>query len=199
MLTWQLYLGSHTRAFREAFFESVAKALRPGGVLCTQAESIWLLMHKIEDIVARCLKGRSITSGKLFLHILGDLQPVTRAKLQTTQVVCSSPYTRFIDDWSWSWSCWWIGTHCSIKASPRLTNLDRRMHMEPVSDRGGHNIIHQHNGFWSPQNRTKNRKWDAKDVWKMQHKNLEDKSNNGGTTLSMQGPGKLYTTLGEKV
>ncbi|XP_042062738.1 spermidine synthase 1-like isoform X2 [Salvia splendens] len=35
-------------------FASVARALRPGGVVCTQAESIWLHMHIIEDIVANC-------------------------------------------------------------------------------------------------------------------------------------------------
>jgi len=39
---------------KSPFFESVAKALRPGGVVCTQAESIWLHMHIIEDIVANC-------------------------------------------------------------------------------------------------------------------------------------------------
>uniref|UniRef100_A0A7N0TE44 spermidine synthase n=1 Tax=Kalanchoe fedtschenkoi TaxID=63787 RepID=A0A7N0TE44_KALFE len=40
--------------FEKPFFESVAKALRPGGVVCTQAESIWLHMHIIEDIVSNC-------------------------------------------------------------------------------------------------------------------------------------------------
>lgn len=28
--------------------------MRPGGVVCTQAESIWLHMHIIEDIVVNC-------------------------------------------------------------------------------------------------------------------------------------------------
>ncbi|XP_038983853.1 spermidine synthase 1-like [Phoenix dactylifera] len=37
--------------FEKPFFESVARSLRPGGVVCTQAESIWLHMHIIEDIV----------------------------------------------------------------------------------------------------------------------------------------------------
>ncbi|KAH0662144.1 hypothetical protein KY284_027075 [Solanum tuberosum] len=32
----------------------VAKALRPGGVVCTQAESIWLHMHLIKKIIANC-------------------------------------------------------------------------------------------------------------------------------------------------
>ncbi|KAJ4973950.1 hypothetical protein NE237_007124 [Protea cynaroides] len=41
-------------AQEKPFFQSVAKALRPGGVVCTQAESIWLHMHIIEDIVSNC-------------------------------------------------------------------------------------------------------------------------------------------------
>lgn len=40
--------------FEKPFFASVARALRPGGVVCTQAESIWLHMHIIEGIVANC-------------------------------------------------------------------------------------------------------------------------------------------------
>ncbi|CAN1311001.1 Spermidine synthase 1 [Linum perenne] len=40
--------------FEKPFFQSVANALRPGGVVCTQAESIWLHMHIIEDIVTNC-------------------------------------------------------------------------------------------------------------------------------------------------
>lgn len=46
--------GPAKELFEKPFFESVAKALRPGGVVCTQAESIWLHMHIIEDIVANC-------------------------------------------------------------------------------------------------------------------------------------------------
>lgn len=49
-----LHLGPAQELFEKPFFESVAKALRPGGVVCTQAESIWLHMHIIEDIVANC-------------------------------------------------------------------------------------------------------------------------------------------------
>ncbi|KAG5520960.1 hypothetical protein RHGRI_033501 [Rhododendron griersonianum] len=47
-------IGPAQELFEKPFFESVAKALRPGGVICTQAESIWLHMHIIEDIVANC-------------------------------------------------------------------------------------------------------------------------------------------------
>ncbi|KAF5746621.1 spermidine synthase family protein [Tripterygium wilfordii] len=47
-------IGPAQELFEKPFFESVAKALRPGGVVCTQAESIWLHMQIIEDIVANC-------------------------------------------------------------------------------------------------------------------------------------------------
>lgn len=46
--------GPAQELFEKPFFESVARALRPGGVVCTQAESIWLHMHIIEDIVNIC-------------------------------------------------------------------------------------------------------------------------------------------------
>ncbi|KAJ7943624.1 Spermidine synthase [Quillaja saponaria] len=47
-------IGPAQELFEKPFFASVAKALRPGGVVCTQAESIWLHMDIIEDIVANC-------------------------------------------------------------------------------------------------------------------------------------------------
>ncbi|CAL0314056.1 unnamed protein product [Lupinus luteus] len=47
-------IGPAQELFEKPFFESIARALRPGGVVCTQAESIWLHMHIIEDIVANC-------------------------------------------------------------------------------------------------------------------------------------------------
>ncbi|ERN19102.1 hypothetical protein AMTRI_Chr10g232970 [Amborella trichopoda] len=47
-------IGPAQELFEKPFFEAVAKALRPGGVVCTQAESIWLHMHIIEDIVDVC-------------------------------------------------------------------------------------------------------------------------------------------------
>ncbi|KAI4304959.1 hypothetical protein MLD38_040412 [Melastoma candidum] len=47
-------IGPAQELFEKPFFESLAKALRPGGVICTQAESIWLHMHIIEDIAANC-------------------------------------------------------------------------------------------------------------------------------------------------
>lgn len=48
------HVGPAQELFEKPFFKSVSKALRPGGVVCTQAESIWLHMHIIEDIVANC-------------------------------------------------------------------------------------------------------------------------------------------------
>ncbi|URD97734.1 Spermine/spermidine synthase [Musa troglodytarum] len=47
-------IGPAQELFEKPFFQSVAKALRPGGVVCTQAESIWLHMHIIEGIVSTC-------------------------------------------------------------------------------------------------------------------------------------------------
>ncbi|RVX10582.1 Spermidine synthase [Vitis vinifera] len=47
-------IGPAQELFEKPFFASVARALRPGGVVCTQAESIWLHMHIIEDIVTNC-------------------------------------------------------------------------------------------------------------------------------------------------
>lgn len=46
--------GPAQELFEKPFFQSVARALRPGGVVSTQAESIWLHMHIIENIVANC-------------------------------------------------------------------------------------------------------------------------------------------------
>ncbi|KAL5720333.1 spermidine synthase [Ranunculus cassubicifolius] len=47
-------IGPAQELFEKPFFESVAKALRPGGVVCTQAESIWLHMDIIEGLVTNC-------------------------------------------------------------------------------------------------------------------------------------------------
>ncbi|KAJ3700249.1 hypothetical protein LUZ61_003954 [Rhynchospora tenuis] len=38
------------------FFEMIARALRPGGVLCNQAESMWLHTHLIQDMLSICHK-----------------------------------------------------------------------------------------------------------------------------------------------
>ncbi|CAA0237627.1 unnamed protein product [Arabidopsis thaliana] len=47
-------IGPAKELFEKPFFQSVARALRPGGVVCTQAESLWLHMDIIEDIVSNC-------------------------------------------------------------------------------------------------------------------------------------------------
>ncbi|KAJ7529066.1 hypothetical protein O6H91_15G032500 [Diphasiastrum complanatum] len=47
-------VGPAQQLFERPFFQSMAKALRPGGVVCTQAESPWLHMHIIKDIVSAC-------------------------------------------------------------------------------------------------------------------------------------------------
>ncbi|PKA46606.1 Spermidine synthase 1 [Apostasia shenzhenica] len=47
-------IGPAQELFKKPFFETVCMALRPGGVVCTQAESIWLHMHIIEDIISNC-------------------------------------------------------------------------------------------------------------------------------------------------
>ncbi|KAE8124187.1 hypothetical protein FH972_019093 [Carpinus fangiana] len=40
--------------FETSFFELVTKSLRPGGVLCIQAESIWFHSLDIEQLVKKC-------------------------------------------------------------------------------------------------------------------------------------------------
>ncbi|XP_031114849.1 putrescine N-methyltransferase 1-like [Ipomoea triloba] len=47
-------IGPAKELFERPFFEAVAKGLRAGGVVCTQAESIWLHMHLIKQIIANC-------------------------------------------------------------------------------------------------------------------------------------------------
>eukprot|EP01018_Ginkgo_biloba_P000468 Gb_30418 [translate_table: standard] len=47
-------VGPAQELFEKPFFETVARALRPGGVVCSQAESMWLHMHIIQDIVSAC-------------------------------------------------------------------------------------------------------------------------------------------------
>jgi len=39
---------------KPSIFESVARALGPGGVVCALRQSTWLQMHVIGDIVANC-------------------------------------------------------------------------------------------------------------------------------------------------
>jgi spermidine synthase len=46
--------GHDHELFKTSFFEFVAKALRPGAVLCIQAESIWFHSLDIEELVTKC-------------------------------------------------------------------------------------------------------------------------------------------------
>ncbi|CAN0857348.1 Spermidine synthase 1 [Linum grandiflorum] len=52
-------IGPAKDLFEKPFFELIAKALRPGGVVCTQAESLWLHMNLIQDIVSNCREVKS--------------------------------------------------------------------------------------------------------------------------------------------
>lgn len=47
-------VGPAQELFEKPFYELVARALRPGGVVISQAESLWLHMHVIQDIVSAC-------------------------------------------------------------------------------------------------------------------------------------------------
>lgn len=47
-------IGPAQQLFERPFFESMARALRPGGVVCTQAESIWLHLEIIKEIAQAC-------------------------------------------------------------------------------------------------------------------------------------------------
>lgn len=47
-----LTAGPAEGLFQKPFYESLARALRPGGVACTQAESIWLHLPIIKEVVA---------------------------------------------------------------------------------------------------------------------------------------------------
>eukprot|EP00250_Pteridium_aquilinum_P014957 c22303_g1_i1 orf=146-1312(+) len=47
-------IGPAQQLFEKPFFDSVARALRPGGVFSTQTESLWQHMHVIQDLVAVC-------------------------------------------------------------------------------------------------------------------------------------------------
>ncbi|EYU25208.1 hypothetical protein ABFS82_06G022800 [Erythranthe guttata] len=47
-------VGPAQELVERPFFESIARALRPGGVLCNMAESMWLHTHLIQDMVSLC-------------------------------------------------------------------------------------------------------------------------------------------------
>lgn len=47
-------VGPAQELVERPFFETIARALRPGGVLCNMAESMWLHTHFIESMVSIC-------------------------------------------------------------------------------------------------------------------------------------------------
>ncbi|KMT16059.1 hypothetical protein BVRB_3g052300 [Beta vulgaris subsp. vulgaris] len=47
-------VGPAQELVEKPFFETLARALRPGGVLCNMAESMWLHTHLIEDMMSIC-------------------------------------------------------------------------------------------------------------------------------------------------
>ncbi|KAI3950992.1 hypothetical protein MKW98_026446 [Papaver atlanticum] len=47
-------VGPAQELVERPFFEAAAKALRPGGVLCNMAESMWLHTHLIKDLISIC-------------------------------------------------------------------------------------------------------------------------------------------------
>ncbi|XP_022723766.1 spermine synthase-like isoform X4 [Durio zibethinus] len=47
-------VGPAQELVEKPFFETIARALRPGGVLCNMAESMWLHTHLIEDMISIC-------------------------------------------------------------------------------------------------------------------------------------------------
>lgn len=49
-----ILLGPAQELVERPFFETTARALRPGGVLCSMAESMWLHTHLIQDMISIC-------------------------------------------------------------------------------------------------------------------------------------------------
>ncbi|KAL4557012.1 hypothetical protein LXL04_035182 [Taraxacum kok-saghyz] len=52
--TWENMKGPAKELVEKPFFEMLARALRPGGVLCNMAESMWLHTHAIQDMISTC-------------------------------------------------------------------------------------------------------------------------------------------------
>ncbi|KAI8005894.1 Spermine synthase [Camellia lanceoleosa] len=47
-------VGPAQELVEKPFFETISRALRPGGVLCNMAESMWLHTHLIQDMISIC-------------------------------------------------------------------------------------------------------------------------------------------------
>mgnify|MGYP001807432611 CR=1 FL=1 len=48
--------ASHSGCSLQPFFEALHRAVRVGGVICTQAESLWLHMDVIQSLAGMCNK-----------------------------------------------------------------------------------------------------------------------------------------------
>lgn len=55
-------VGPAQELVERPFFETIAAALRPGGILCNMAESMWLHTHLIQDLLSIC---RGIFKGSI--------------------------------------------------------------------------------------------------------------------------------------
>lgn len=49
-----MHVGPGHELFGGQFFELVAKALRPGGAMCIQAESVWFQQFSIQRLIDDC-------------------------------------------------------------------------------------------------------------------------------------------------
>lgn len=47
-------VGPAQELVEKPFFQTIARALKPGGVLCNMAESMWLHTHLIQDMISIC-------------------------------------------------------------------------------------------------------------------------------------------------
>lgn len=54
IILFLLFPGPAQELVEKPFFQTIAKALRPGGVLCNQTESMWLHTHLIKDMLSIC-------------------------------------------------------------------------------------------------------------------------------------------------
>lgn len=76
-------IGPARELVEKPFFEIIARALRPGGVLCNQAESMWLHTHLIQEMLSICRETfstvhyawASVPTYPRYLHMLSGKNP----------------------------------------------------------------------------------------------------------------------------
>lgn len=54
IVAWSCNTGPAQELVEKPFFETISRVLRPGGVLCNQAESMWLHTHLIQEMLSTC-------------------------------------------------------------------------------------------------------------------------------------------------